>query len=81
IDKDIDEAYVAMVKSHLLRPELFSKMADSVKVIYTPLHGTGAMLFERIMKDLGLNVLTVPEQREPNGEFPTVSYPNPEEAA
>ncbi len=77
IDKDIDEAYVAMVKSHLLRPELFSKMADSVKVIYTPLHGTGAMLFERIMKDLGLNVLTVPEQREPNGEFPTVSYPNP----
>ena len=81
IDRDIDEAYVAMVKSHLLRPELFSKMADSVKVVYTPLHGTGAMLFERIMKDLGLNVLTVPEQREPNGEFPTVSYPNPEEAA
>lgn len=81
IDKDIDDAYVAMVKSHLLRPELFSKMADSVKVVYTPLHGTGAMLFERIMKDLGLNVLTVPEQREPDGEFPTVSYPNPEEAA
>jgi len=81
IDKEIDDAYVAMVKSHLMRPGLFAQLGKSVNVVYTPLHGTGAMLFERIMGDLGLNVLTVPEQREPDGEFPTVSYPNPEESA
>lgn len=80
IDKEIDDAYIAIVKSHLMRPALFSKQA-AVSIVYTPLHGTGAMLFERIMKELGLNVHTVPEQREPNGEFPTVSYPNPEESA
>jgi phosphoglucomutase len=77
----LDDAYVAMVKSHLLRPDLVKAMASSAKVVYTPLHGTGAMLFERIMGDLGLHVTTVPEQREPNGEFPTVSFPNPEEPA
>ncbi|MCX7775637.1 MAG: phospho-sugar mutase [Spirochaetaceae bacterium] len=81
IDTAIDDAYIAMVKRHLLRPELFARMANEVKIVYTPLHGTGAMLFERIMKDLGLSVVTVPEQREPDGEFPTVSYPNPEESA
>ncbi|MEN6499167.1 MAG: phospho-sugar mutase [Rectinema sp.] len=81
IDKDVDDAYVAMVKSHLMRPELFSQFGKSVSIVYTPLHGTGAMLFERIMGEFGLHVLTVPEQREPDGEFPTVSYPNPEEPA
>ena len=81
IDSEIDDAYVAMVKSHLLRPELISRLGKSVNIVYTPLHGTGAMLFERIMGELGLRVLTVPEQREPDGEFPTVSYPNPEESA
>ncbi|HET7838947.1 MAG TPA: phospho-sugar mutase [Rectinemataceae bacterium] len=81
IDKEVDEAYVAMVKSKLLRPELIKRMAASVKIVYTPLHGTGAYLFERIMGELGLKVTTVPEQREPNGDFPTVSFPNPEEPA
>ncbi len=81
LDNSIDEAYVAMVKSRLLRPELIAKTAKNAKIVYTPLHGTGAMLFERIMGDLGLEVLTVPEQREPDGEFPTVSFPNPEEPA
>lgn len=81
IDKEIDNSYIAMVTSKLLRPELFKSMGSSVKIVYTPLHGTGAMLFERIMRNLGLQVLTVPEQREPDGNFPTVSYPNPEEAA
>jgi len=78
IDPTIDEDYMAMVKSKLLRPELIRRQAGAVKIVYTPLHGTGAMLFERIMGDLGLGVLTVPEQREPNGEFPTVAFPNPE---
>jgi phosphoglucomutase len=81
IDKEIDDAYVAMVKSKLLRPALIKEMAKSVKLVYTPLHGTGALNFERVMRELGLEVTTVPEQREPDGEFPTVSYPNPEEAA
>ncbi len=81
LDSAVDDAYVAMVKSKLLRPDLIKKEAGAVKVVYTPLHGTGAMLFERIMGELGLNVLTVPEQRQPNGEFPTVSFPNPEEPA
>ncbi|PKL25608.1 MAG: phospho-sugar mutase [Spirochaetae bacterium HGW-Spirochaetae-3] len=81
IDKDIDDAYVAMVKSKLFRPDLIKAMAKDVKVVYTPLHGTGAMPFERVMGELGLTVVTVPEQREPDGDFPTVSYPNPEEAA
>lgn len=81
LDDSIDNRYVSMVKSKLLRPELIKQEASKVNVVYTPLHGTGAMLFERIMGELGLNVLTVPEQRAPDGEFPTVSYPNPEEPA
>ena len=81
IDKEIDEPYVAMVKSKLFRPELIQALAGDVKVVYTPLHGTGAVPFERVMGELGLTVVTVPEQREPDGDFPTVSFPNPEEAA
>jgi phosphoglucomutase len=81
IDKEIDEPYVAMVKSKLLRGELIKRMAGEAKIVYTPLHGTGALHFERVMRDLGLSVVTVPEQREPDGAFPTVAFPNPEEAA
>ncbi len=81
IDKEVDEPYVAMVKSKLLRPDLIKKMAGQAKIVYTPLHGTGAYLFERIMSELGLSVTTVPEQREPDGRFPTVAFPNPEESA
>ncbi len=81
IDKEVDEPYVAMVKGKLFRPALFKELARDVKVVYTPLHGTGALHFERVMGDLGLSVATVPEQREPDGNFPTVAYPNPEEAA
>jgi phosphoglucomutase len=81
IDSQIDDAYAAMVKSKLLRPALIKEMAGKVKIVYTPLHGTGAMHFERVMRELGLAVSTVPEQREPDGSFPTVSFPNPEEPA
>ncbi len=81
IDKEIDEPYIAMVRSKLFRPDLIKAMAGQVKVVYTPLHGTGAMPFERVMGELGLSVVTVPEQRAPDGDFPTVSFPNPEEAA
>jgi len=81
IDKEIDDAYQAMVKSRLFRPALIKEKAHEVKIVYTPLHGTGAMHVERVLGDLGLKVITVPEQREGNGDFPTVAFPNPEEAA
>jgi len=81
IDREVDDPYVAMVKSKLFRPELFKSMAADVKIVYTPLHGTGALHLERVMGELGLSVITVPEQKAPDGNFPTVSYPNPEEAA
>jgi phosphoglucomutase len=81
IDSLIDDKYWMMVKSKLFRPELIKEKAKEVKIVYTPLHGTGAMHVERVLGDLGLTVITVPEQRKPDGEFPTVSYPNPEEAA
>ncbi|MDR2576426.1 MAG: phospho-sugar mutase, partial [Treponema sp.] len=81
IDKEVDEPYQAMVKSRLFRPDLIKAKASEVKIVYTPLHGTGAMHVEKVLGDLGLKVITVPEQREGNGDFPTVSFPNPEEAA
>ena len=81
IDAQIDEPYQAMVKSRLFRPDLMQSKGGAVKIVYTPLHGTGGMQVEKILGDLGLQVITVPEQREPNGDFPTVSFPNPEEAA
>ncbi len=81
MDSDVDDAYVALVKSKLLRTSLIAAKAREVKIVYTPLHGTGAMLFERIMGELGLEVMTVPEQRSPDGDFPTVAFPNPEESA
>ncbi|MCR5762222.1 MAG: phospho-sugar mutase [Treponema sp.] len=80
IDKEIDEKFQEMIKKNLYRPELIKEKASSVKVVYTPLHGTGAMHVEKVLGDLGLNVITVPEQREGNGDFPTVEKPNPEEA-
>ena len=69
-----------MCKAQLFRPELIKEKASTVKIVYTPLHGTGAMHVEKVLGDLGLKVMTVPEQREPDGDFPTVEKPNPEEA-
>ena len=80
IDKEIDDKYWDMVKSQLFRPELIKEKAGEVKIVYTPLHGTGAMHVEKVLGDLGLTVITVPEQREPDGNFSTVEKPNPEEA-
>ena len=80
IDKEVDEPYRAMVKACLFRPELIKQKAGEVKIVYTPLHGTGAFHVESVLGDLGLKVITVPEQREGNGDFPTVAFPNPEEA-
>ncbi|MCR4742162.1 MAG: phospho-sugar mutase [Treponema sp.] len=79
IDKEIDEKFWDMCKSQLFRPELIKEKAKDVRIVYTPLHGTGGMHVEKVLGDLGLKVITVPEQREPDGNFPTVEKPNPEE--
>ena len=79
IDEEIDRPYREMVKSQALRPELLQKAAKDFKVVYTPLHGTGSTLLPRIMSELGLQLIPVPEQSIPDGNFPTVSSPNPEE--
>ena len=80
IDKEIDEKFWEMCKAQLFRPALIKEKASSVKIVYTPLHGTGAMHVEKVLGDLGLAVITVPEQKKPDGNFPTVEKPNPEEA-
>lgn len=79
IDKEIDDKFWDMCKAQLFRPELIKEKAKDVRIVYTPLHGTGAMHVETVLGDLGLNIITVPEQREPDGNFPTVEKPNPEE--
>ncbi|MFO7781731.1 MAG: phospho-sugar mutase, partial [Spirochaetia bacterium] len=81
LGSDMDDAYVEATKAVSVRPEVLREQGSSVSVVYTPLHGTGAMMVERILGELGVQVITVPEQREPDGEFPTVEFPNPEEAS
>lgn len=79
IDKEVDEPYKAMVRAQALRPELFK--TQKLKVVYTPLHGTGGQLVPQLCSELGLEVIPVPEQSKPDGNFPTVESPNPEEAS
>ena len=81
IDKEVDLPFQEMIRKRLFRPALIKERAKEVKIVYTPLHGTGALHVEAVLGSLGLDVLTVPEQREGNGDFPTVSFPNPEEPA
>jgi phosphoglucomutase len=81
IDREIDEPYARMVENAMLRPELLREKGRNLKIVYTPLHGAGLVPVETILGGLGVTITTVPEQREPDGNFPTVSYPNPEEAS
>jgi phosphoglucomutase len=74
----VDEAYLARLKGVMLKPALLEK-AQGLKIVYTPLHGTGAVHVPTILRTLGFNFLTVPEQDAPDGRFPTVKKPNPEE--
>lgn len=81
IGKEIDDAYLQAVRGISLHPELRSKAAD-IKVVYTPLHGTGMMLIPRALREWGFEALhCVPEQMVKDGNFPTVAYPNPEDPA
>lgn len=79
IDKEIDEKFWEMCKAQLFRPKLIKAKAKDVRIVYTPLHGTGGVHVNKVLSDLGLNVITVPEQAKPDGNFPTVEKPNPEE--
>ncbi len=77
IEEEIDQPYRVMVKSQAIRPELFR--GTKVKIVYTPLHGTGITQVPFIMKDLGIELSVVASQAVSDGAFPTVSSPNPEE--
>ncbi len=80
IGADIDDAYMAELKKQSIHPEIISQVADSIKIVYTPLHGTGNIPVRRVLKELGFNnVYIVKEQEAPDGKFPTVAYPNPED--
>ena len=82
IGEELDNKYIDYLKSMSLNPEIIRKQAENLKIVYTPLHGTGKKLATRILDELGFsNVYIVKEQAEPDGKFPTVSYPNPEDPA
>lgn len=79
IGAEIDDAYIAELKKQVIHEDCIKQVADQIKIVYTPLHGTGNIPARRILKEIGFdNVYVVPEQELPDGEFPTVSYPNPE---
>lgn len=79
IGKEIDDKYIAQVKAQVVNQKAIDEMQDQITIIYTPLHGTGNIPARRVMKELGFeHVYVVPEQELPDGDFPTVSYPNPE---
>ena len=81
IGQAIDDSYIEELKSQVLHMDSIKAMAKELKIVYTPLHGTGNIPARRVLKELGFeNVYVVPEQELPDGNFPTVSYPNPEAA-
>lgn len=80
IGEEVDKAYIEEVKSLTIRKELVASKAKDLKVIYTPIHGSGNMLVRRVLSELGYeNVEVVKEQEMPDGNFPTAPYPNPED--
>ena len=81
VGKEIDDLYMEQLKRQSIHPELIKKAAGDIKIVYTPLHGTGNLPVRRVLKELGFeNVYVVKEQELPDGAFPTVAYPNPEDA-
>ena len=81
IGKEIDDAFIAELKSQVLHLDAIKEQQKNLKIVYTPLHGTGNIPARRVLKELGFeNVYVVKEQELPDGNFPTVSYPNPEAA-
>lgn len=81
IGKEVDDAYMAELKKQVIHMDAIRAEGKNLKIVYTPLHGTGNIPARRILKELGFeNVYVVKEQELPDGDFPTVSYPNPEAA-
>ncbi len=79
IGQEVDDAYMAELKKQVLHMDAIQAASKDLKIVYSPLHGTGNIPARRILKELGFeNVYVVPEQELPDGDFPTVSYPNPE---
>lgn len=80
IGKEIDDAYMVELKKQIIHPELIQKMAEEITIVYTPLHGTGLVPVTRVLKELGFKkVHVVKEQADPDPEFTTLEYPNPED--
>ena len=82
IGADIDEKYNQALRALSIHPEIIKSQAEAIRIVYTPLNGTGNLPVQRILKELGFtHVFVVPEQEAPDGNFPTVAYPNPEDPA
>lgn len=80
IGEDIDKVYIEELKKLVLNKDIISKVQKDLKIVYTPLHGTGNIPVQRILKEIGFeNVYVVPDQEKPDGNFTTVKYPNPED--
>ncbi len=78
--KEIDDAYMEALKKQIIHPEVIREMADDIKIVYTPFHGAGLVPVTRVLEELGFkHVYVVPEQRDPDPEFTTLDYPNPED--
>ncbi len=79
IGSEMDDRYLAALKSQAIHPEIIKEMSKDIKIVYTPLHGAGNLPVRRVLKELGFaHVYVVKEQELPDGNFPTVAYPNPE---
>lgn len=80
IDESMDAKYMQALKGQSIHPEIIRQMANDIRIVYTPLHGTGNLPVRGVLKELGFeHVYVVKEQELPDGNFPTVSYPNPED--
>ena len=80
IGAEMDDKYVAELKKLILSPDAIKKQAENLKIVYTPFHGTGNVPVQRMLKELGFKqVYIVKEQEEPDGDFTTLDYPNPED--
>ncbi len=80
VGKEIDDAYMVELKKQIIHPDLITKVAEDIKIVYTPLHGTGMVPVTRVLEELGFkNVYVVKEQADPDPDFTTLEYPNPED--
>lgn len=80
IGSQIDDAYMVELKKQIIHPEIIAEMAEDIKIVYTPLCGTGNLPVRRVLRELGFkNVYVVPEQENPDPDFTTLDYPNPED--